>query len=892
MTIYLILLSLSTAVASQLVAQYIIRPSQLQGYCCDRCGTNAESMNNGLTLSQFVSNSSNYLTNDTTLILSPGNYSLESDLIVENVHTFSMFTWPSSSSKVIIICDHNAKFKFSNVSIVTVSGLDFVGCFKNNVLHVNNFQLENSQFFGNGQIIVNDTLLTIDESSANLDKVAFISIAEHPSTLPEYCNATKSTMCTHRVIGILLRTSTIKITQSWFEGNDVRLGGVIYDEFNSDITIINTTFVNNLNGITNYCNVTSGIVYANSSRSAVKIYDSKFAENIGVVIFGQHCNILITHTKFINNSNTAHNTATKEPLLSHGAVLNTQNTNMSISHSEFVGNNAFSTVRVWDGVTVSIDYSKFISNTGEKLLYLHPKLEMNIISITYSEFFDNNATYYVVALYSDMITVSLSKFINNRAMVVLRIGYPIEADNLANIMFIDNSAKFEVYIRPICKPGLSLSLGNRHCIPCSDNWHRDVIGIVVVAIIAGIGLVILMLALNLTVAVGTLNGILFYANIVVANADTYFFPFKTPGFVTTFISWLNLDIGFDTCFFVYNRSDINNFPVAYKTLIQITFPTYVYILVIIVIVASECSSKFAKIIGKGNPVAVLATMIMFSYAKYFNAILTSISLVYSQPAYGSRHYDVTKFGSFVTDFEDDNTDFKVIISFMIVIGFLIVFLCIIYSTLVFSWQWLLQYQDKAIFKWVKCQKLHHFLEPYHTPYTAKYRYWTGLLLFVRALLYLISGLNFSLDPRVPLMSTIFIVGGLILLKGVTAKRVYKNWLLDIMETAIYFNLVAFSALTWYNLDFGGNQIAVAYTSVVIIFILLLGVIIFHIFRYTRLYKCSFVEKIFKWKLLEKKPEQEPLLNDTPELLDGYQIERGAVEDLNITYSVVEMPQPA
>ena len=61
-----------------------------------------------------------------------------------------------------------------------------------------------------------------------------------------------------------------------------------------------------------------------------------------------------------------------------------------------------------------------------------------------------------------------------------------------------------------------------------------------------------------------------------------------------------------------------------------------------------------------------------------------------------------------------------------------------------------------------------------------------------AFLYLISLLNFSLDPRVDLMSTILIVGGLILLKGVTAKRVYKNRLVDIMDTVIiYFNSVAF-----------------------------------------------------------------------------------------------------
>ena len=170
-------------------------------------------------------------------------------------------------------------------------------------------------------------------------------------------------------------------------------------------------------------------------------------------------------------------------------------------------------------------------------------------------------------------------------------------------------------------------------------------------------------------------------------------------------------------------------------------------------------------------------------------------------------------------------------------------------------------------------------------------------MLVRGLLYLISVLNFSLDPRVDLLSVILVVGGLILLKGVTAKRVYKNWPLDVMETTIYFNLVVFSALTWYNLNFGGNQIAVAYTSVVIIFILLLGIIIFHVLLYTRLYKCSFVEKAFKWtssKLLEKRSKEQPP-NDDPEELDGYRLERSVVgnqQQPTVTFSVIELTQPA
>ena len=185
--------------------------------------------------------------------------------------------------------------------------------------------------------------------------------------------------------------------------------------------------------------------------------------------------------------------------------------------------------------------------------------------------------------------------------------------------------------------------------------------------------------------------------------------------------------------------------------------------------------------------------------------MAALYLLHSLPAYSLRKMDVSRLGSVVIAIENTNSaKHKAVCYILGVVSIVILLLGVINTALVFSWQWLLRYQDKIIFKWVRYQKLCHFLEPYYAPYTANCRYWTGLLLFVRAFLYLISVLNFSLDPRVDLVSTIFVVGGLILLKGVTAKRVYKNWILDVMEPTIYFNLVAFSALTWYNLDFGGN----------------------------------------------------------------------------------------
>ena len=102
--------------------------------------------------------------------------------------------------------------------------------------------------------------------------------------------------------------------------------------------------------------------------------------------------------------------------------------------------------------------------------------------------------------------------------------------------------------------------------------------------------------------------------------------FLSLNIVTVFISWLNLDIGFDVCLY-------DGLIPQMKGLIQLIFPTDIILLAIIVIVASECSSKFARIIGKGNPVAVLATMILLSYAKFLKVIL---ELIYFRPAYGSR----------------------------------------------------------------------------------------------------------------------------------------------------------------------------------------------------------------------------------------------------------------
>ena len=90
---------------------------------------------------------------------------------------------------------------------------------------------------------------------------------------------------------------------------------------------------------------------------------------------------------------------------------------------------------------------------------------------------------------------------------------------------------------------LSLALGSLHCITCSNFYILSVIPFA----LAGVALVAIILLLHLTVDVGTINGLLFFANIIQANHQA-FFP-RSINFFTVFISWLNLDLGIETCFY-------------------------------------------------------------------------------------------------------------------------------------------------------------------------------------------------------------------------------------------------------------------------------------------------------------------------------------------------------
>ena len=256
-----------------------------------------------------------------------------------------------------------------------------------------------------------------------------------------------------------------------------------------------------------------------------------------------------------------------------------------------------------------------------------------------------------------------------------------------------------------CSPGLSLSLGSSHCLPCSAYWPAVTVAIVIGNLLGGIFLVAVLLILNLIVAVGTLNGLIFYANIVATNYSTFF---PSTSFFTVFVAWLNLKLGIDTCFFEGMDS-------YWKTWISLAFPTYLLFLIVIVIIVSENSIRFAHLIGKKNPIARLDTLILLSYVKFIQLITASYSFAILNYPDNSQHI------VWLPDATVHYLSGKHIALFLA--ATLILIVGTFYTFLLFSWQWLLKYQDKKAFTWMtRYLRLHVLLEPYHAPYVSKHHY--------------------------------------------------------------------------------------------------------------------------------------------------------------------------
>ena len=401
-----------------------------------------------------------------------------------------------------------------------------------------------------------------------------------------------------------------------------------------------------------------------------------------------------------------------------------------------------------------------------------------------------------------------------------------------------------------CSKNYSLAFGSFNCLPCGNRY----LALILPFALGGITLVTVTLLFRLTVAVGTTNGLLFYANIIQANYQAYF-PRATINFFTIFISWINLDLGIETCF--YDGMDIY----AYSWL-QFLFPFYIWFLIGCIIMISRHSKSFASTLGT-NPVAVLATLLLMSFSKILKSIITPLSWTYL------TYYNSTNKSHRIVWLYDGSIDFfqtpkhTVLASFAILTLFIFV---LPYLILLLCGQWLLVFSDWRILSWLN--KLKPLMDAYYAPYKRHTRYWTGLLLWSRMGLFLTIAVG---SDRVNILAISSATAALLAIKG----RVYEDWWKDILESSFHLNLIIFSTATFYLKEEGKGtqgQLILSSISVGTAFMTFIGIFFFHVSQLivsTRFWKLRMLPYVQKFKMMVRKNDADEQENEMIRAMPTY-----------------------
>ena len=355
-----------------------------------------------------------------------------------------------------------------------------------------------------------------------------------------------------------------------------------------------------------------------------------------------------------------------------------------------------------------------------------------------------------------------------------------------------------------CKPGLSLMLGSNKCSKCSN----DSLAFVIVFALCGILLVVLLIAFNLTVSVGSINGVLFYVNIVKLNEPS-FFPLGGIPAISQFVAWLNLDWGINVCF--YNGLDS-----YWKVVLQFAFPLYLWFLVTMIVVGCKYSGRLSRLCGR-SAVPVLATLVLMSYTKLLRAITDA--LMVNTIDCGRKQWNVWNIDGNINYFQGKHIGLFVVALMFLIIG-------LIYTGLIFSTQWLQRYSSKC------CRsrrdpvvKLKPLIDAYTGPYKDEYRFWTGLGLMVRVVLTVVFAYT---SKQATSLNNCFILLTILPLVG---NRVYRHNYISVIEIFSHTNLflLALVTIALCASDADDESVSLATTvSVALEAILFLVIVIVHV----------------------------------------------------------------
>ena len=317
-----------------------------------------------------------------------------------------------------------------------------------------------------------------------------------------------------------------------------------------------------------------------------------------------------------------------------------------------------------------------------------------------------------------------------------------------------------------CQSGYSSVFGSTQCKVCSNDW----LFLLIVFAIAGIILVVVIFVLNFTITSGTINGIIFYANVISINETILFPTSNTFRPLLAFISFLNLDLGIETCF--YDGMDEYA-----KIWLEYVFPVYLIMKVGVIIVMARYTTWAQRVVQR-NGVPVLSTLLFLSYTKLLRN--SSVILFYNV---GITYLPSGRIEQvWAVDANVEYFGFKFTILF--VVSLLMFLLILIPFTLVMLFtKTFLRFKHVAHFK--------PMLDAYQSSFANPFRFWLGLRLLIRAFLFSTS----AMDTQTILLINSITLCGLAIMQGYF--RPFNSFYCNLWDLSFLLNLATLFIVSLY-----------------------------------------------------------------------------------------------
>ena len=351
-----------------------------------------------------------------------------------------------------------------------------------------------------------------------------------------------------------------------------------------------------------------------------------------------------------------------------------------------------------------------------------------------------------------------------------------------------------------CSGNQSSVFGRSFCWECSNLWLLTIPLYAVACIL----LVIILFALRLTVAIGTISGVIFYANIF--NLNTFFFlGYDSVAWLRIFISWLNLETGFPICFFD-GMTDLHS---SYLSFI---IPFYLWLIVLVLIYLSRHFQRISNLTSR-SAVPVLATLIHLSFSRLLRLVVDGMIYVELDIS-GSKSQQVVWY-------LDGNLQYfcKERLG-LLILSILSLFLFLIPYTVFFT-------GIKFFLRFRTVNRFRPFIDAFCAPYKDKYNYWFGARLCVLFVSYLVYASLRNQPYLVILLQTIMLVCFTITQAVVMP---YKNTLLNIIELFYLANSIIIYTVGLYSDEPRIMQIA---SNIIMTpaFLVFLAIIVYHVYTY-------------------------------------------------------------